>query len=72
MAICMHSPSSTLQIAWACTSETPPGAYCEATKVAKPSNFSRSAKGLELEKDLWEEMTTLWTEKESSVGKVLA
>ena len=60
-----------LQIAWACVTDTPPGAYVEGTAVGKVSRYAAGDDGLQLERDLWAEMSKVWAEAAPQLKEVL-
>ena len=60
-----------MQIAWAATEETTPGAYVEASKKSKPLAFAESEAGYVLEDELRSKMVELWAGVVPQVGKIV-
>lgn len=54
-------------LAWACTADTPPGAYVSVTSVRETSNYSRSEAAVRIQDQLWEELVDEWLKIEPKV-----
>lgn len=73
----LHSIGRTADVgarnfAYACTTDTPPGAYVSVTSVRKTSRYSRSRAALEIEGQLWDELVEEWLKLEPTVKQIVA
>lgn len=58
--------------AWACTNDTPPGAYVSVTSVRPTNNYSRSEEAIKFEDQLWDELVEEWVKVAPNVRQIVA
>lgn len=62
---------SLSQLAWACTTDTTPGAYVSVTSVRKTSSYSTSKDAYKFEGEIWNELVDEWSKIEPKVKQIV-